>query len=82
MPPFRFVPSPTFSDSSSITCGYLSGAVVIGLLAQLVLGAWWVDGVTSLAIVYFLVKEGHEAWQSEHCCEDEARDYSCSRSSR
>jgi divalent metal cation (Fe/Co/Zn/Cd) transporter len=44
----------------SITCSYLSGALVAGLLVQLVSGAWWVDGVTSLAIVYFLVKEGRE----------------------
>lgn len=55
----------------SITCGYLSGAVVVGLLAQLLLGAWWVDSVTSLAIVSFLVKEAHEAWKGEACCEDD-----------
>jgi hypothetical protein len=55
----------------SITCGYLSGAVVDGLLMQLVLGAWWVDGVTSLAIVYFLVKEGREAWEGDGCCADD-----------
>ena len=55
----------------SITCGYLSGAIVVGLLAQLLSGAWWVDGVTSLAIVYFLVKEAHEAWKGEACCTDD-----------
>lgn len=49
----------------SITCGWLSFVVVAGLLAQLTLGAWWVDSVTSLAIVYFLVKEGREAWSAE-----------------
>jgi divalent metal cation (Fe/Co/Zn/Cd) transporter len=54
----------------SIACGYLSIAVVVGLLAQLVLDAWWVDSVTSLAIVYFLVKEGREAWQGDDCCDD------------
>lgn len=52
----------------SITCGYLSAVVVVGLLAQLILKAWWVDGVTALAIVYFIVKEGHEAWRGE-CCD-------------
>jgi divalent metal cation (Fe/Co/Zn/Cd) transporter len=52
----------------SIICGYLSVAVVVGLLAQLLLGAWWVDGVTSLAIVYFLVKEGREGWEGDKCC--------------
>jgi divalent metal cation (Fe/Co/Zn/Cd) transporter len=51
----------------SITCGWLSLVVVAGLLAQLAFGAWWIDSVTSLAIVYFLVKEGREAWTVEEC---------------
>ena len=49
----------------SITCGWLSFVVLIGLLAQLALGAWWVDAVTSLIIVSLLVKEGREAWKAE-----------------
>ena len=49
----------------SITCGYLSFTIVVGLIAQLALGAWWVDGVTSLVIVGFLIKEGREAWQGD-----------------
>jgi divalent metal cation (Fe/Co/Zn/Cd) transporter len=51
----------------SITCGYLSFVVVLGLLAQLTLDAWWVDGITSLAIVGFLVKEAREAWEGDEC---------------
>jgi divalent metal cation (Fe/Co/Zn/Cd) transporter len=54
----------------SITCGWLSFVVVIGLLAQLLTGQWWVDAVTSLGIVWFLVKEGREAWEGEECCDD------------
>jgi divalent metal cation (Fe/Co/Zn/Cd) transporter len=49
----------------SITCGWLSLVVLIGLLAQLALGAWWVDAVTSLVIVWLLVKEGREAWTAK-----------------
>jgi len=49
----------------SITCGYLAVVVLIGLLAQLLVGVWWIDSVTSLALVWFLVKEGREAWQCE-----------------
>ncbi len=52
----------------AITCGYLSIVVVVGLLSQVLFHAWWVDGVTSLAIVYFLVKEGREAWAGDDCC--------------
>jgi len=51
----------------AITCGYLSIVVVVGLVAQALLHVWWVDGVTSLAIVYFLVKEGREAWEGDEC---------------
>lgn len=53
----------------SITCGWLSFVVVIGLVAQLALGAWWIDSVASLAIVYFLIKEGREAWNGGECCD-------------
>ena len=55
----------------AITCGWLSFVVVVGLLAQLALGAWWIDSVTSLAILWFLVKEGREAWAGEDCCDDD-----------
>jgi divalent metal cation (Fe/Co/Zn/Cd) transporter len=51
--------------AESIACLWLSVVVVVGLLAQLAFRAWWIDSVTSLAIVWFLVKEGREAWESE-----------------
>jgi divalent metal cation (Fe/Co/Zn/Cd) transporter len=51
----------------SITCGWLSLVALFGLLAQLAFGAWWIDQATSLAIVWFLVKEGREAWNAEGC---------------
>lgn len=54
----------------SITCGWLSLVVVASLIAQRALGTWWVDAVGSLAIVWFLVKEGREAWAGENCCRD------------
>jgi divalent metal cation (Fe/Co/Zn/Cd) transporter len=53
----------------SITCGWLSLVVLIGLIANLLLGAWWVDAATSLAIVWFVIKEGREAWKGEDCCD-------------
>ena len=52
----------------SVTCGWLSLVVVAGLIVQGLTGAWWVDAVTSLGIVWFLVKEGREAWRGEDCC--------------
>ena len=55
----------------AVACGWLSFVVVLGLLAQLAIGAWWIDSVTSLAILWFLIKEGREAWTGEECCADE-----------
>jgi divalent metal cation (Fe/Co/Zn/Cd) transporter len=50
----------------SIICGYLSGPAVLGLVAQLPMPRWWwVDSVTSLALVVLLVKEGREAWDGD-----------------
>jgi divalent metal cation (Fe/Co/Zn/Cd) transporter len=47
--------------AESAACLWLSVVVVLGLIAQLVLGLRWIDATTSLAIVWFLVKEGREA---------------------
>ncbi len=55
--------------AEAITCGYLSVVVVVGLVTQALFHAWWVDGATSLVIVYFLVKEGREAWEGGDCCD-------------
>jgi hypothetical protein len=51
----------------SLTCGWLSFVVVVGLLANRALAAWWIDAVTSLAIVWFVIREAREAWNGEEC---------------
>lgn len=51
----------------SLTCFWLSLAVVAGLAAQALVGAWWIDPLASLAIVWLLVREGREAWNGEAC---------------
>ena len=52
----------------AVTCGWLSMVVVVSLAAQWAFGAWWMDGVGSLAIVWLLAKEGREAWAGRECC--------------
>jgi divalent metal cation (Fe/Co/Zn/Cd) transporter len=49
----------------SVACGYLSAVVVVGILAQWAIGAWWIDSVTALALVPLLVKEAREAWEGD-----------------
>lgn len=52
----------------SLTCGWLAVVVIAALLAQLAIGAWWLDAVASLAIVWFVIREGREAWGGDECC--------------
>jgi divalent metal cation (Fe/Co/Zn/Cd) transporter len=51
----------------SITCCWLAIVVVAALTAQLFVGAWWVDPLASLAVVWFVIREGREAWAGEAC---------------
>lgn len=53
----------------AIACGWLCFVVVLGLLAQLALAAWWIDSVTSLGVLWLLIKEGREAWAGEQACD-------------
>lgn len=57
--------------AESIACAYLSAAVLIGLGAQWLVGAWWIDSVTALALVPFVVREALEAWEGEDHDDDE-----------
>ena len=52
----------------SITCGWLSLVVVAALILQLAIGAWWVDALASLGVVWILIREGREAWSGDECC--------------
>src|SRR2546430_5515142 len=45
----------------SITCGYLSIVLMIGLAATWLLGWWWLDSVAALALIPFLIKEARVA---------------------
>ena len=59
------IPHGSADAVEAIACGWLSFVVVLGLLAQLTLAAWWIDPVTSLAVLWFLINEGREAWEGE-----------------
>lgn len=52
-----------------ITCGWLAFVVVGALVAQFLVGAWWVDALASSGVVWFLIREGREAWQGDDCCD-------------
>jgi len=56
----------------SITCGYLSIVLMIGLAATWLLGWWWLDSVAALALIPFIIKEARAAITGEPCsaCND------------
>ena len=52
----------------NILCAYLAGALLVGLVANAGVGAWWLDPVVGLLIAGVAVKEGAEAWRGDGCC--------------
>ncbi|CAN7220371.1 MULTISPECIES: cation transporter [Microbacterium] len=54
-------------SKQTLICTYLSAAVLIGLIANSLLGWWWADAVAGLVIAAFAVREGIEAWKGDAC---------------
>jgi divalent metal cation (Fe/Co/Zn/Cd) transporter len=48
-----------------LLCVYLSGAVLLGLLANSLFGWWWADSVAALVVGGLALREGIEAWKGE-----------------
>ncbi len=54
--------------TQNLLCAYLAAAVLAGLLANTLLGWWWLDPAVALGIAGLAVREGIEAWHGEECC--------------
>ena len=52
----------------NMLCAYLAGALLVGLLANALVGAWWLDAVVGLLIAGVAVREGLESWRGDGCC--------------
>lgn len=60
--------SATVSEAGqNMICAYLSLALLVGLLANAVLGWWWADPAAALVIAAVAGKEGIDAWRGESC---------------
>jgi divalent metal cation (Fe/Co/Zn/Cd) transporter len=60
--------SATVSEAGqNMICAYLSVALLIGLLANALLGWWWADPATALVIGAVAAREGVESWKGESC---------------
>lgn len=45
----------------SITCAYMAGTLLAGLVVNAVFRWWWADGAAALALLYWLIPEAREA---------------------
>lgn len=52
----------------NLLCAYMAAALLVGLLGNALVGAWWLDPVVGLLIAGLAVREGLDAWRGEGCC--------------
>ena len=60
--------SATVSEAEqNMICAYLSIALLVGLLANALLGWWWADPAAALVIAAVAAKEGRDSWRGDSC---------------
>jgi divalent metal cation (Fe/Co/Zn/Cd) transporter len=60
--------SATASESrQTMLCAYLSGALLVGLVANAIAGWWWADPVAALVIGAVALREARVAWRGDGC---------------
>jgi len=59
------VPSLAAEARETLACSYLSVTLLLGLVANALLGWWWLDATTALLLVPWLVREGLEGVRAE-----------------
>ncbi|WP_028647687.1 cation transporter [Nocardiopsis sp. CNT312] len=55
-------------SKQTLLCAYLSAALLVGLLANALLGWAWADPAAALFIAALALREGRRAWKGEGCC--------------
>jgi divalent metal cation (Fe/Co/Zn/Cd) transporter len=53
--------------TQNMLCAYLAAAVLIGLLGNALLGAWWLDPAAAFVIAGVALDEGRETWHGDDC---------------
>jgi len=59
--------------ASSLTCGYMAGAVLLGLLLNALFHWWWAENVAALVLLIFLAQETREAFEEAHEGKEQAQ---------
>ncbi|MGW5241195.1 cation diffusion facilitator family transporter [Monashia sp. NPDC004114] len=55
-------------STQTLLCTYLSAVLLVGLLANTLVGWWWLDPIAALVIAAVAVREGRENWRGDACC--------------
>jgi divalent metal cation (Fe/Co/Zn/Cd) transporter len=55
-------------SKQTLLCTYLSGVLLLGLIANAALGWSWADPIAGLVIAAVAVREGRDAWRGDACC--------------
>lgn len=56
------------NSKQTLLCSYLSAVLLLGLLANSILGWSWADPIAALVIAAVALKEGREALHGDVCC--------------
>lgn len=56
-------------SAQTMLCSYLSGILLVGLVANATLGWWWADPIAALVIAGLALREGRRAWRGDLCCD-------------
>ena len=56
--------------AETIVCATLAATTLLGLVLFAAFGWWQADPVAALAVAWFAVREGREAWHGELACDD------------
>jgi cation diffusion facilitator family transporter len=55
-------------SKQTLICSLLSVALLLGLGLNYLFGLWWADPLSALVIVFFIFREGVEAFRAEKLC--------------
>ncbi len=55
-------------SKQTLLCTYLSGVLLVGLVANSAFGWSWADPIAGLVIAAVALKEGRQAWRGDACC--------------
>ena len=56
--------------AETMLCATLAATTLLGLVLFAAFSWWWADPVAALAVAWFAVHEGREAWHGELACDD------------